>query len=74
MVGEIRDGRRRRLLHRPTGPVFTTVQPIRDDACRGFLNMGVEHIISFRVKRVLAQRLVRMLCEVCSALSPTDED
>ncbi|MGA9997999.1 MAG: GspE/PulE family protein [Pyrinomonadaceae bacterium] len=80
MVGEIRDTETAQIAIQSalTGHlVFTTVHANNViDVIGRFLNMGVEpyNFVS-SLNCVLAQRLVRMLCEVCKrAYRPTDEE
>ncbi len=80
MVGEIRDTETAQIAVQAalTGHlVFTTVHANNViDVIGRFLNMGVEpyNFVS-SLNCVLAQRLVRMLCETCKrAYSPTDQE
>jgi type IV pilus assembly protein PilB len=80
MVGEIRDTETAQIAIQSalTGHlVFTTVHANNViDVIGRFLNMGVEpyNFVS-SLNCVLAQRLVRMLCEVCKrAYRPTDDE
>jgi type IV pilus assembly protein PilB len=80
MVGEIRDNETAQIAIQSalTGHlVFTTVHANNViDVIGRFLNMGVEpyNFVS-SLNCVLAQRLIRMLCEVCKrAYHPTDDE
>jgi type II secretory ATPase GspE/PulE/Tfp pilus assembly ATPase PilB-like protein len=80
MVGEIRDNETAQIAIQSalTGHlVFTTVHANNViDVIGRFLNMGVEpyNFVS-SLNCVLAQRLIRMLCEVCKRpYHPTDEE